>query len=70
MRDKARIKRILKMLEKLWMENSDQRLGQILENYIFVKGDRGDRTSVAMFYQEDDETEVLLKLRQEIAEMI
>ena len=60
MRDKKRIKRILKLLEELWLEHSQERLGQILENYIFVKGDRGDKTSVMLFYQEDDYTEAIL----------
>ena len=44
-------------LEQLWLEFPDQRLGQLLENYVFVNGERGDDTSVALFYQEDDETE-------------
>ena len=63
MRDKRRIKRILGLLERLWSkdDNCDMRLGQLLENYIFTNGERGDRTSIAMWYQEDDDTEEILK---------
>jgi len=63
MRDQKRIKRILLKIEKLWNETTDQRLGQVLENYIFTDGERGDRTSIRMFYQEDDETEKILDKR-------
>jgi len=34
-----------------------------LENYIFTNGERGDRTSIELFYQEDDITEGILKAR-------
>ena len=61
MRDPKRIKRILKLLEKLWLKSPDQRLGQLLENYVFFQGQRGDLTSVRLFYQEDDITEKILK---------
>ena len=54
MREKARIKRICKLLEKLWNETPDQRLGQLLENYIFTG-------PAMMFHQEDDITEHRLK---------
>ena len=37
MREKARIDRILKKLGQLWKEHPDQRLGQLLENYVFVE---------------------------------
>ena len=60
MREKERIKRILNKLEQVWTKFPDQRLGQILENYIFFRGERGDQTSVRMFYQEDDDTEEIL----------
>ena len=65
MRDKRRIKRILGLLERLWSkdDNCDMRLGQLLENYIFTNGERGDRTSIELFYQEDDITEGILKAR-------
>jgi len=57
MRDKKRIKIILKKLEKLWLQYPDMRLGQLLENFVFFKGKRGDITSVSLFYQDDKETE-------------
>jgi len=53
MRDPKRINKILKELEILWKKYPDQRLGQILENYVFFQGKRGDATSVKLFYQED-----------------
>ncbi len=56
MRDPKRIGKILKELEKVWKTYPDQRLGQILENYVFFEGERGDTTSVRLFYQEDSET--------------
>jgi len=61
MRDKKRIKRILKLLEELWKKYPDQRLGQLLENYVFFQGERGDSTSVRLFHQQDDLTEKILK---------
>lgn len=61
MRDPERIPKILKALEILWKKFPDQRLGQLLENYVFFQGERGDRTSVRLFYQEDDLTENILK---------
>lgn len=61
MRDINRIERILNMLKELWNKYPDQRLGQLLENYVFFKGKRGDITSLRLFYQEDDETENILK---------
>ena len=33
MRDKARIERVIKYIHTLWIENPDQRLGQLLYNY-------------------------------------
>jgi|WetSurMetagenome_2_1015567.scaffolds.fasta_scaffold51167_6 hypothetical protein len=56
MREPNRIPVICAELQKLWQKYPDQRLGQILENYIFNSGQRGDKTSVALFYQEDDIT--------------
>jgi hypothetical protein len=60
MRDPERIDRILEKLGKIWKLVPDQRLGQILENYVFFRGERGDKTSVALFFQEDKDTEALL----------
>lgn len=60
MRPKERIPRILKKIEELWTKVPDQRLGQLMENYLFIKGERGDRTSTSLFFQEDDSTEEIL----------
>jgi mRNA-degrading endonuclease RelE of RelBE toxin-antitoxin system len=61
---------ILKLLRKLWERNPEQRLGQILENYIFIEGQRGDITSNRLFYQDDKRTltvlEVLLGIKTKI----
>ena len=60
MKDIKRIKRICKKLEKVWCGAPDQRLGQLLENYIFDSGEfRGEGTCF-LFYQEDDKTEKIL----------
>lgn len=53
MRDPKRIKRVCKLIEKLWNELPDQRLGQMLSNYVF--GQHKD-----IFYQEDDKSEQML----------
>jgi hypothetical protein len=40
MRRKERIDEILAIIRKKWVENSDQRLGQLLENYFgYPRGD-------------------------------
>ena len=52
---------IWKKIKDLWYEHPDQRFGQLLENYIFTKGERGDNTSVSLFNQEDDKTEKILR---------
>lgn len=66
MRELKRIDRILNLLGQLWKKSPDQRLGQLLENYVFFEGQRGDKTSVRLFYQEDDQTEkILLKKLEE-----
>lgn len=57
MRDEERIERILRKIEELWHLFPDQRFGQILENYVFNGGERGDKTSVSLFYQWDSTTE-------------
>jgi hypothetical protein len=61
MRDPKRIDKVLAALGKLWKKHPDQRLGQLLENYVFFEGERGDKTSVRMFYQEDDKTLKILE---------
>jgi len=53
MREKARIKRICKLIEKLWNTVPDQRLGQLMSNYVF--GHHQD-----IFFQEDDISEINL----------
>jgi len=39
MRDKNRIKIILKLLEEIWQKNPDQRFGQLLINFGIIKDD-------------------------------
>lgn len=53
MRDLERIDRICQKLNKVWKEMPDQRLGQLLENYIF------GRDSQNLWFQEDTRTEEL-----------
>lgn len=53
MRDLERIDRICQKLNKVWKEMPDQRLGQLLENYIF------GRDSQNIWFQEDTRTEEL-----------
>ena len=75
MRDPKRIPKILTELDLLWRKYPDQRLGQLLENYVFpnilvkkvdVLGKLEPNTPTLkvawMFFQEDDET--LKKLRE------
>jgi len=53
MRDKKRIERILKLIGKLWKKFPDQRLGQLLDNYVFHGGrEGGDFAAIRMI--EDD----------------
>ena len=62
MRDPKRIKRICKKLEKIWNTVPDQRLGQLLSNYIF-----GYKTDI--FFQEDNISEQILdEIVEEIKE--
>lgn len=63
MLNKEQVK-ILKLLRKLWKKHPNQRLGQLLENYVFYQGQRGDTTSVRLFFQQDTETlNILISLR-------
>ena len=39
MRDKNRIKRVLKLIEDIWIKNPDQRFGQLLINFGIVNDD-------------------------------
>jgi uncharacterized protein YihD (DUF1040 family) len=54
MRDKKRIKRILKKVEKIWMYFPDLRLGQLIQNWA-----RENRDS---YYLEDNDLEEQLDL--------
>ena len=68
-RPKERIPEILDALKELWLLEPDQRLGQLLENYVFLDGSRGkDQTSVALYAQED--TETLKNLQKIIKERV
>lgn len=60
-RNPERIDKILAKVGELWKLNPDQRLGQVLENYVFFRGQRGDKTSCAIFYQEDEDTLKILE---------
>jgi FPC/CPF motif-containing protein YcgG len=53
--------KILELLKELWNRNTTQRLGQLLENYIFYQGERGDKTSIRLFHQQDEETLKILE---------
>lgn len=57
MREPKRIKRILLLIDKLWNEYPDQRLGQLLENYVFGC----QRGGCCKFHVEDDDVEKHLK---------
>jgi len=52
---------ILKLLRKFWKKYPNQRFGQLLENYLFFQGQRGDKTSNMLFFQEDKETLDILR---------
>ncbi|KKM81127.1 hypothetical protein LCGC14_1332970 [marine sediment metagenome] len=52
MRDLKRIKRILKLIEKIWYKNPDLRLCQLLYKLDLAEGS---------FYLEDDISELWLK---------
>lgn len=49
MRDINRIDKILDLVRELWEKYPDQRLGQIMSNYVF------DNKIVDMFYVEDED---------------
>ena len=53
MRDPARIKRILKLVEKIWNDAPDLRLTQIIMNSLRMNSDP--------YYVEDDKLEEALK---------
>ena len=47
-------KEILILMEKLWNKYHRHRLGQLLENFVFIDGERGDKTSQKIYYQSDE----------------
>ena len=55
MRDKKRIKRILKLIEEKWNKHPDQRFGQLLINLGLIKD------SLKVWNNEDDGLEEFLK---------
>ena len=57
MKDKKRIRRICKLLEKEWSKVPNQRLGQFLSNYVFGR-------DIDIFYAEDYLTEELLRMEK------
>ncbi len=58
MRDPNRISRILNLIEKLWKQNPDLRLGQLIIG--LTDNDRiGAKKD--LFYLEDDELEIIIK---------
>ena len=52
MKDLKRIKRILKLLEKIWTKHPELRFGQLIENF-FVSGD--------LYYTGDKKLEKILR---------
>ena len=59
MRDPNRIPRVLDLLEKVWQEAPDWRLGQLIEN---IARDMGWNDA---YYMEDDDLEKELRIRVE-----
>ena len=59
MRDKKRIKRILKLIEDKWNKSPDQRFGQLLINLRIVNDD------LRLWGNEDDGLEEFLKTQNE-----
>lgn len=60
MRDPKRIKRILELMEILWLRVPDWRLGQLISNAGSITKDRR-LTETEIFYMEDDKWEEYLK---------
>ena len=59
MMDPARIKKIVKLIEELWLQNKNMRLGQLMINYVFPFP--SDCFESTMWLQRDIETELSLK---------
>ena len=64
MRDPERIDRILEKIGRLWHRYPDQRLGQLIDNYVIPTGRPAFETA-PLRYQEDDETEEILDVSLE-----
>ena len=64
MRDPARIDRICEDIKVLWKRHPDERLGQLMENYIFGCE---RQTKKCIFHVEDDQVERTLKAQIEVA---
>lgn len=58
MRDPKRIDRIIDLLEEIWHENPDQRLGQLIANLF---PEVWDYTTSIIFHMEDDLVEVAIE---------
>lgn len=61
MRDQKRIDRILELIRKKWNEYPDQRLGQLLINYVFGDSPISGKYTHYIWSQEDDITEKRLE---------
>lgn len=61
MRDLKRIKRLCRLLEEVWSHFPQQRLGQLLLNFVFGSYGRDHH----IYNKEDDEVEQILKLFME-----
>lgn len=57
MRDPNRIDRICSLLSKVWKQNPDWRLGQLIYN--IVRSSKG--SSAPLFYIEDEELESIMR---------
>ena len=64
-RDPARIKRIIFLIEKYWINNPDLRLSQMISNFSNQAG-----FSVDPFYFEDDNLEQVLIKELELSDMV
>jgi hypothetical protein len=57
MREINRIDRMCEKLREIWHESPDERLGQLIENWIILSGNMRGKNTCWLFYKEDDETE-------------
>jgi len=57
LRDKKRIKRMLKLIQKIWEEYPDLRFGQLIYNTVVTKSGELFR----IYYMEDEEVEERLR---------